>query len=165
MQTLLNLDPTLTLSTSVTTRPQRDGETDDVDYHFTDDGGFDGLISDDAFLEWAEVFGRRYGTLRSEVDAATGGGRDVLLEIDVQGARSIRERVPEAVLIFLAPPSREELERRLRERGTESDEAIAARLQRVGEEMAEQGRFDHVVVNDDLGSAASQVAAIIQGYR
>lgn len=109
------------------------------------------------------MFGRRYGTPRGPVDEAIEAGRHVVLEIDVQGARSVRRRSPEAVLIFLVPPSREELIRRLRERGTEDEAALQSRLARADAEMEERSWFDHIVVNDDLGRATSEVAVIIEG--
>jgi guanylate kinase len=131
------------------------------DYVFVSDAEFDDLIRRDAFLEWAEVFGHRYGTPAEPVREARESGRDVIVEIDVQGARTIRQRVPDALLIFLVPPSIEELVRRLRQRGTEPDTALAERVARAEDEMAEQSWFDHVVVNDDLDRATAQVAAII----
>lgn len=156
----------LVLSVSATTRPPRAGETDGVDYVFVDDDGFDRLVADGEMLEWAEVFhGHRYGTPAPPVEAHRAAGRDVLLEIDVEGARQVRERAPDAVLILLEPPSRDELERRLRSRGTESDTDIAERLAKADWELAQVNLFDHVVVNDDLDRASSQVAAIIEASR
>jgi len=127
---------------------------------------FDRLVSEDAFLEWASMFGHRSGTLRGPVDEMQRAGRDVLLEIDVQGARQIRDRVPDAVLVFIAPPSREELERRLRARGTEDPAELEQRL-RVAfeEELPQQAWFDHVVENRDLQRATGEVLAIIESYR
>jgi guanylate kinase len=123
-------------------------------------------VQDGAFLEWAEMFGHRSGTLRRPVEEALAAGRDVLLEIDVQGARLVREREPGAVLVFLVPPSREELERRLRERGTEDPAELRERLDVAFErELPQQSWFDHVVVNDDLERAADEVLAIIESYR
>ncbi len=111
------------------------------------------------------MFGRRYGTPRAPVEEARDAGRNVLLEIDVQGARSIRDQVPDAVLIFLVPPSRDELIRRLHERGTEDEAALERRLARADAEMAARSWFDRIVVNDDLERAATEVAAIIEGPR
>lgn len=153
--------PDLTLSVSATTREPRPGEVDGVHYRFLGDAAFDRLIEQGAFLEWAEVFGRRYGTLAQDVERARAAGKDVLLEIDVQGARTVRERVPDAVLVFLRPPSEEELRRRLAARGTESGESLATRLGEARREMAEADRFDHVVVNDEIGRAVEEVLAII----
>ena len=156
----------LDLSISATTRPPRPVETDGVDYVFVDDAGFDRMVHDGEMLEWAEVFhGHRYGTPGGPVQEYLATGRDVLLEIDVEGARQIRERAPDAVLILLEPPSLDELERRLRSRGTETNESIAERLAKAGWELGQRDLFDHVVVNDDLERASSQVAAIIEASR
>jgi guanylate kinase len=124
---------------------------------------FDELVEDGAFLEWAEVFGHRYGTLIGPVADALEEGRDVILEIDVQGARRIRERLPEGVLIFLAPPSFEALAERIRGRHTEDEAEIARRLEAAEREMEQTERFDHLVINDEVDRAAAQVAAIIDG--
>ena len=127
---------------------------------------FDRLVAEDAFLEHASMFGHRSGTLREPVERAQAEGRDVLLEIDVQGAEIVKERVPGAVLAFITPPSREELERRLRERGTEDPEELRERLEvAFDRELPQQTWFDHVVENDDLQKAADQVLAIIQSNR
>jgi guanylate kinase len=155
----------IVLSVSATTRPPRPTERDGGDYRFVDDATFDALVADDALLEWAAVFGDRYGTPAAAVEEARASGRDVILEIDVQGARQVRERAPDAVLVFLVPPSLGELERRLRARGTESEERIRRRLATAEAELAEAPAFDHVVVNDDLEAASSQVAAIIDASR
>lgn len=154
------------VSVSATTRPPRPDEVDGVDYYFVDDEGFDRMERDGELLEWAEVFrGHRYGTPAGPVELHRSAGRDVLLEIDVEGARQVRERVPDAVMILLEPPSRAELERRLRSRGTESEADIAERLATADLELAQRDRFDHVVVNDDVEAASSQVAAIIEASR
>jgi guanylate kinase len=163
---LLERDPDgLVLSVSATTRPPRPGEREAVDYRFVDEAAFDALVATDALLEWATVFGDRYGTPADAVEAARAEGRHVILEIDVQGAGQVRERVPDAILIFLAPPSLEELERRLRSRGTESEERIRRRLATAEAELERAPAFDRVVVNDDLETASSQVAAIIDASR
>jgi guanylate kinase len=154
------------LSVSATTRRPRPGEVDGTDYYFVDDGGFDRMVSDGEMLEWAEVFhGHRYGTPAGPVELHREAGRDVMLEIDVEGARWVRERVPDAVMILLSPPSRAELERRLRSRGTDSDEGIAERLAKADWELSQRDLFDHHVINDDLDRASSQVAAIIESSR
>lgn len=158
---VLELMPDLLLSVSCTTRTARPGEIDGRDYRFVTASEFDALVNADAFLEWAEIFGNRYGTLGDDVERTRAAGRDVLLEIDVQGARTVRARVPDAVLIFIEPPSEEELARRLRARGTESGEALLGRLVEARREMEEADRFDHVVVNDKIDEAAAEVAAII----
>jgi guanylate kinase len=162
---LLEFRPGLVLSVSCTTREPRPGEVDGREYHFLSPQRFDELIGDRAFLEWAEIYGHRSGTLWAPVLDQLEAGRDVVLEIDVQGAATVRERMPEAVLIFLAPPSQEELERRLRARHTEDEAAIARRLAAAEEEMAAAARFDHVVVNDDVDRAAVELAAIIDAAK
>lgn len=153
--------PDLTISVSATTRDPRPGEVDGVHYRFLSDAAFDRLIERDAFLEWAEVFGHRYGTLAEDVEEARATGRDVLLEIDVQGARTVRERIPDAILMFLRPPSEDELRRRLSARGTETGESLETRLREARRELAEADRFDHVVVNDRIDEAVGEVLAII----
>ena len=156
----------LVLSVSATTRPPRPGETDGTDYYFVDDEGFDRMVAGGEMLEWAEVFhGHRYGTPSGPVGLHRDAGNDVVLEIDVEGARWVRERVPDAVMILLEPPSRAELERRLRSRGTESDASIAERLAKADWELSQRSLFDHVVVNDELARASTQVAAIIEASR
>jgi guanylate kinase len=161
-QLLSQMGSRLALSISVTTRKPRASEAPGHDYYFVQDEAFQGLIDSDGLLEWAEVFGNRYGTPRSFVEQQREAGRDVLLEIDVQGARQVRQRVPDAVLILLKPPSLEELARRLRGRGTESEPKIALRLSEATRELAQADVFDHEVVNDDLLRASSQVADIIE---
>jgi guanylate kinase len=158
-------DPNLHLSVSATTRARRPAERDGVDYHFVTNERFDQLVAGGSLLEWAEVFGHRSGTPAAAVKESLDAGHDVVLEIDVQGAGQVRERVPDAVLILLAPPSMAELERRLRTRGTEDEEKLALRLATAAEELEQAPRFDHVVVNDDLDRATAQVEAIIQGSR
>jgi len=162
---LLERRPELHPSVSVTTRPPRPGEREGIDYRFVSDEEFDRLVAEGELLEWAHVVGHRSGTPSRPVEEALAAGRDVVLEIDVQGARQVRQRVPEAVLIFLAPPSLEELERRLRSRGTEDEARLALRLATATAEMARQPEFDHVVVNDRLDQATAQVEAIIQASR
>jgi guanylate kinase len=158
---LLDSRPDLAFSVSLTTRGARPGEVEGRDYRFVPETEFDRMIEADGFLEWAEVFGERYGTPAGPVEEARAAGRDVLLELDVQGARAVRERVPDAVLIFLQPPSEDELARRLRARGTEEGSALERRLAEARREMAEAGRFDHVVVNDRVEEAATEVLAIM----
>ncbi len=159
--------PGLRLSISATTRAPRAslGERDGVDYRFVSPDEFDRLVEQDGLLEWAEVFGKRYGTPRAWVERTLSEGADVVLEIDVQGARKVREAIPEAVLIFLEPPSAEELERRLRTRASEDEERLARRLAEAESELEQRDLFDHVVVNEDVEAASSQVAAIIQRSR
>ena len=162
---LLERDPTLVFSVSAKTRSARPGEVDGRDYSFMSEERFDELLGQGAFLEWASMFGHRSGTLAEPVERARAEGRDVLLEIDVQGARQIRERVPDAVLVFLEPPTPEDLARRLRRRRTESEEELRHRLRVAWEEMAQAGWFDHRVVNDAVERATAEVAAIIESYR
>ena len=160
---LLDTRPDLAFSVSLTTREPRPDEVEGRDYHFVSDAEFARVIEGEGFLEWAEVFGERYGTPAEPVRAARAAGRDVLLELDVQGARAVRERVPDAILIFLQPPSEEELARRLRARGTEEGPALNRRLAEARREMAEAAWFDHVVVNDRVDEAAAEVLAIMDG--
>jgi guanylate kinase len=151
------------LSVSCTTRPPRPGEVDGRDYRFISEREFEGLVEDGAFLEWAEVFGHRYGTLMGPVADALEQGRNVILEIDVQGAARVRDRMPDAVLIFLAPPSFEALYERIRRRHTENEAEMARRMAAASREMEQASWFDHVVINDEVDRAAAEVAAIIDG--
>lgn len=161
VQRLLRARPDLVFAVSSTTRAPRPGEIEGRHYRFVSPRRFDEMVAGDAFLEWAEVFGAQYGTPAEEVERARREGRDVLLEVDVQGARSVRRRIPDAVLIFLEPPTEEELARRLRARGTEAGAALERRLAEARRELAEAEWFDHRVVNDDVEEAASRVLAII----
>ena len=167
VERLRSRDPEgLAVSISATTRRMRPGETDGVDYQFVDDARFDRMIAGGELLEWAEVYpGRRYGTPRSFVDRTLARGRDVILEIDVQGAAQVRAQAPDAVLILLTPPSMDALEARLRGRGTEDEASIAERLDAAARELDQAGWFDHMVVNDDVQRAADEVAAIIEASR
>ena len=162
---LLELVPNLFLSVSATTRGRRPIEREGVDYVFVSDVEFDRMVEEGELLEWAEIFGHRSGTPAAPVRRVLTSGRDALLELDVQGARLVKEAVPDAVLILLAPPSLEELERRLRTRGTEDEERLARRLARAEWELDQGSWFDHRVVNDELEDASSQVAAIIEASR
>jgi guanylate kinase len=160
---LARRDLPLRVSVSATTRQQRDGERKGVDYHFLDPEVFEREVREGAFLESARVHGCCYGTLRREVDPYLERGMGVILVIDVQGAAQVRQSRPEAVSIFLRPPSLEELERRLRERGTESEEAIQRRLVTAQTEMARIGEYQYRVVNDNLERAVQEVHDIIRG--
>jgi guanylate kinase len=133
-----------------------------MDYLFISPEEFEQMIATDGFLEWADVFGHRYGTPAARVEEALAAGEDVILEIDVQGAEQVRARVPEAILVFLEPPSMAELERRLRSRGTEDEARMERRLATAAWELGQRSRFDHVVVNDDVERATEELAAIIQ---
>lgn len=161
---MLERIPNLYLSVSVTTRRARPIERDGVDYAFVSADEFDRMVSRGELLEWAEVFGERYGTPSEPIRQVLDTGRDVVLEIDVQGARQVKERVPEAVLILLEPPSLDELERRLRSRGTEDEERLAHRLAEAGRELEQRAWFDRVVVNEDIAAASGEVAAIIEAF-
>ncbi len=165
LRRLLELRPDLAESVSCTTRDPRPGEVDGRDYLFVSNHLFDQLIEDGAFLEWANVYGHRSGTLLGPIADAVESGRTIVLEIDVQGAAQVRERVPGATLIFLTPPSEEELARRLRDRGTETDADLRHRLDAADDEMRMALWFDHVAVNDDVDRAAREVAAIIHEER
>jgi guanylate kinase len=158
-------DPRLAYSVSVKTRAPRPNERDGREYFFISEDAFDEMLGADELLEWAPFVDHRSGTPRAFVEQALAEGRDVILEIDVKGAEQVRAKVPDAVLIFLAPPSMAELESRLRGRGTEDDERIARRLETAAWEITQQDRFDHVVVNDDVKRAAEEVAAIIDASR
>lgn len=158
---LLERKPDLVLSVSCTTRLPRPGEVDGRDYRFVSPLEFDELVQDGAFLEWAEVFGHRSGTLVGPVVEALEAGRDVILEIDVQGAAWVRKRMPDAVLIFLKPPSFEALVERIRRRHTENEAEVARRLAAASREMEQASWFDHIVINDEIDRAATEVAAII----
>jgi guanylate kinase len=157
--------PGLALSVSATTRRPRPGERDGVDYFFVSDAEFDRMIRDHELLEWVDIYGHRSGTPARFIEEQRDAGRDALLEIDVNGAGWVRKREPGAVLIFLAPPSQEELERRLRERGTEDPALLERRLAQASREMEQASWFDHVVVNDDVERATAEVAAILAGHR
>lgn len=155
--------PDVWISVSVTTRAPRPGEIDGVDYAFVDDAEFDRLIEAGELLEWAEVHGAaRYGTRRTDVEEHLAAGRPVLLEIDVQGARQVRDAMPEALLVFLAPPSVPELERRLIGRGTEDPDERARRLRTAEAEMAAVDEFDVTIVNDDVATAATQLVDFLR---
>ncbi len=151
-------------SVSSTTRPRRPGEKDGVDYHFVDRQAFEAMCGDNEFLEWAEVHGQRYGTTRVAVQAILGRGEDALLDIDVQGADAVRKALPDAVLVFLLPPSYEQLKERLVNRGT-SPEDLSRRLENARREMDQVHRFDYVVVNDVLKEATEALEAIVLAER
>jgi guanylate kinase len=154
--------PELSLSTSATTRAPRQGEIDGVDYHFLDRDEFARRADANEFLEHAAYSGNRYGTLRSEVERRLGEGESVVLEIEVQGARQVRAAMPEAVLVFIAPPDPAALRERLERRGTDEAEAISERLRTAELELDAQEEFKHVVVNDELDRAADQLEAIVR---
>jgi guanylate kinase len=165
VKALLERDPQLGLSVSATTRPPRPGEQDGVHYHFRDPATLRAEIAAGAFLEHAEVFGNLYGTREADVRAGLEPGRGLILEIDWQGARQVRQRLPGAVGVFILPPSMAELERRLRGRGTDSPEVIARRLAQAREEMAHWGEYDYVVINDRFDAALADLQAIVAAER
>lgn len=163
LQALMKKRPALRFSVSCTTRPPRAHEREGRDYHFIDRTEFERLIAAGEFVEHAEVFGNLYGTRRSVVEAALAAGQDLLLDIDWQGALQVRERLPEAVQVFILPPSREELERRLRGRGTDSAEVIERRLAESVLEMSHWRDFDYVIVNRDFDRALAELEAVFDG--
>ena len=155
IRTLLQRVPELELSVSATTRRPRPGETQGVDYHFLSSEEFERRVQAGEFVEHAEYSGRRYGTLRAELERRLAGGHPVVLEIEVQGARQIRTAMPDAVQIFIAPPSEDALRARLVGRGTDDPAEVTARLETAREELRDQGEFRHVVINDRLEDAST----------
>lgn len=162
---LLQYEPVLGFSVSHTTRPPRAGEHDGEHYHFVSADRFRHMIHAGDFLEWALVHGEHYGTSREEVARRTEAGKDVLLDIDVQGALQIRGAAPAATLVFLLPPSYDELRRRLQQRGTEDASSIERRLRRAEEETRDASFYDYFVVNDDLEQAVGDLRAILRAAR
>ncbi len=172
VKTVLRKHPDVRLSVSCTTRAPRPGEVDGVSYHFVDDARFDELVAEGAFYEWAHVHQNRYGTLKSAVQKGLDDGHDLILEIDVQGCLQVLEQNPDAVGVFVCPPSRENLEKRLRHRGTETEESIRVRLGNVAGEVATAYRYDYVIIHQDwadvpnaLEIAADELYAIITARR
>ena len=162
---LIERDLGIAFSVSHTTRPPRRGELEGADYYFVDDAIFDRMIREGKFLEWANVYGHRYGTSRGEIERAKAVGKDLLIEIDCQGAEQLRKVLPEAIRIFILPPSLESLKQRLRERSTESEEEIARRLSIAIRELSDYPNFQYAVINDDFERAARQMESIIQAER
>ncbi|GAA2732386.1 guanylate kinase [Actinocorallia aurantiaca] len=156
--------PEVWLSVSVTTRRPRPGETDGVQYFFTDDEGFDRLVASGELLEWAEFAGNRYGTPRRPVEERLAAGVPTLLEIDLQGARQVRESMPEALLVFLAPPSWDELVRRLTGRGTEPPDVIERRLEAARVELAAEKEFDLTLVNHSVQGVCDELLALLADH-
>ena len=157
--------PDLAYSVSVTTRPPRAGELDGADFVFVSEASFRDMLVRGEFAEWATVHGNLYGTRARVLDEALAAGRDVLLDIDTQGAEQLRGRYPEAVLVFIVAPSMRDLELRLRERKSDAEAEIARRLARAREEIALWRRYDYLVVNRDVKEALEQLASIIQAER
>lgn len=163
VQRLRQEHPEIFVSVSATTRPPRPGEIDGTHYLFVSEAQFDALVAENALLEWAVVHGtHRYGTLKAPVLKALASGRNALLEIDLQGARQVRKALPEARFVFLAPPSWEELRRRLVGRGTESAAQRERRLETAKAEMAAKDEFDHVIVNGEIGQAVQDLVALLR---
>lgn len=163
---LVDSMPNLQLSVSYTTRPPRGNERDNVDYHFIDDIQFDQMVDQNAFIEWAPVYGHRYGSGLSWTSDTLKNGKDVLFDIDVQGGIQIKKRLPHSVLIFILPPSLEELEQRLRNRQTESEEIIQARMQLAADEIRTGLSFyDYVINNEILDRALFDLTAIVRTHR
>jgi guanylate kinase len=165
VERLVQVVPDLALSRSYTSRPARPGERDGVDYNFITRARFEAMAAAGEFLEWADVFGNLYGTCRADVERALGSGQDLVLVIDVQGARSVRGVGLETVGVFVLPPSFEILEQRLRGRSKDSEEAIRRRLQTAREEVPAFTEYDYVVVNDRLDACVDRLRAIVLAER
>jgi guanylate kinase len=163
IEQLLERVPELELSVSATTREPRTGEVDGRNYHFLTSEEFERRVEAGDFLEHATYSGNRYGTLRDEVERRLADGRSVVLEIEVQGARQVRAAMPEAVLIFIAPPDAAALRERLEGRGTDSAEAIDRRLRTAENELEAQAEFPHVIVNDEVQDSASELEKLVRG--
>ena len=163
---ILDMDPKISLSVSATTRPQRPGEEDGVHYHFKTEDSFKQMIEDDAFLEHAKVFGNYYGTPKKPVFEALENGKDILFDIDWQGAQQLKEVATEDVVtIFILPPSRPELENRLRKRAQDTDRVIEERMAKANSEISHYTEYTYIVVNQDLESSVDKVVSIIKAER
>src|SRR5690606_17267004 len=162
---VLARDPGISLSVSFTSRQPRPGERHAEHYHFITAAEFEAMVEAGDFFEHARVHGDWKGTARQSVDPQLRAGRDVLLEIDWQGARQVRSRIPDAVSVFILPPSRAALEERMRKRGQDSDEVIARRLAAAREEMSHYGEFDYVIVNEDFDTAVAEMCAVFTASR
>lgn len=162
---LMASDDGIAMSVSATTRPMRPGEVDGRDYHFVTVQKFEDMVANGEFLEWAHVFGHRYGTLKSEVRQTIEGGRDVLLDIDWQGTQQLKQVDPDIVRVFILPPSMEELERRLRHRGTDSDDVIARRMDRAAAEISHWAEYDYVLINNNAEKCRELVHNILKAER
>ncbi|MCC6806469.1 MAG: guanylate kinase [Deltaproteobacteria bacterium] len=164
-QRLIKRFPQIKLSVSYTTRAPRSGEVNGIDYYFVSTSQFEDMVHTNAFIEWAQVHGNMYGTAYSEVSRRLQSGEDVLLDIDVQGGKSIRDRLPDSLLVFLLPPSLNELRRRLSSRGTESPEQVQLRLLNARREIEAASIYDYLIVNDDLDKASDALAAVVHVER
>ncbi|HEV8396000.1 MAG TPA: guanylate kinase [Vicinamibacterales bacterium] len=165
VERLVQVVPRLRMSRSYTSRPARAGESDGVDYNFISRGRFEAMIGDGAFLEWADVFGNYYGTGATDTETILAAGEDVVLVIDVQGARQVRGRGIETVGVFVLPPSASVLESRLRGRSKDTEEQIRRRLEVARTEIGEFAQYEYVVVNDDLDGAVNRIRAIVMAER
>jgi guanylate kinase len=163
---LLEADPAVELSVSVTTRKQRPGEVDGHDYHFIDAARFEAMVKQGELLEWAQVFGHRYGTPRAPVQAALANGHDVLFDIDWQGTQQLRDKAaPDLVSIFVLPPSMSDLEQRLRRRAQDPDDVIRARMATAADEMSHWAEYNYIVINTDIDRAFNEVQTILAAER
>ncbi len=163
---LLELEPELVMSVSVTTRPKRPGEVDGVDYHFVDEARFRAMVARGELLEWARVYGHHYGTPRAPVEQALAAGRDVLFDIDWQGAQQLREAAADDMVgVFILPPSREELARRLRRRAQDPEEVVRYRLAQVASDVTHWAEYDYVLVNRELEASVAAVRTILTAER
>lgn len=165
VKALVETTAEIEVSVSHTTRAPRPGEVDGVNYHFTDVAAFQAMVAQGAFLEHARVFDNHYGTARANIEQRLAAGVDVILEIDWQGARQVREQFPDSIGIFILPPSRQALEERLRGRGQDEDEVIARRMRDAESEMSHYGEFDYLVINDNFATALAELAAIVTAQR
>lgn len=159
------LCPALAHSVSYTTRASRPGEREGVDYYFVDTVTFQQMAAQGAFIEWARVHEHAYGTPKAQIEALLASGRDIMLDIDIQGARAVKRCDPTATLIFLAPPSMTVLAERLHQRGTESSAEIERRLRQAQHELAQQHHYDHVVINDQVERACAEIARVVSSAR
>ena len=157
--------PNIKLAVSACTRKPRPGEKDGVDYYFLDNASFSEKVQNNEFLEWCEVHGNRYGTLKSEVDDAVSKGNDIILEIDIQGAEKIRNKLNRRVSIFITPPSFEDLIQRLYNRNTDQPDVIKQRVLMAGHELAAIGEYDYIVVNNDINTAVEDITNIIKRFK
>jgi guanylate kinase len=162
---LLASDPGLLFSISYTTRPPRPSETNGIDYNFISRKDFEARLARGEFLEYAEVFGNYYGTNRVTFESATHQGKDLVLDIDVQGARQLKVAIPQAISIFVLPPSRDVLEQRLRSRSQDSEEVIQRRLRGAAEEVQNYTQYDFVLINRDIEEASARLASIVEAER
>lgn len=162
---VMNAFPDIKFSISCTTRDKREGEVDGRDYHFINEENFRKMITEGAFAEWAEVHGKLYGTKVEDINKAVEAGNDIILDIDWQGARQIKERMGKGVYVFILPPSIEELENRLRGRGKDSEETIRKRIKNAKEEISHSSWYDYNITNDNLSIASNTLKSIIMAER